>query len=52
MGRSNVFPLSPLTGFFGFFGARDHLVSDRGLRKLVAANLELERLEESAIPLQ
>ena len=49
--RWDVFPLNPLTGFFGFFGARDHLVSDRGLRKLVAENLELKKLEESPIPL-
>jgi NTE family protein len=49
--RWNVFPLNPLTGFFGFFGARDHLVSDRGLRKLVAENLELGLLEESPVPL-
>ena len=49
--RWNVFPLNPLTGFFGFFGARDHLVSDHGLRRLVAENLEVELLEESPIPL-
>lgn len=49
--RWDVFPLNPLTGFFGFFGARDHLVSDRGLRKLVAGNLDLEALQESPIPL-
>jgi NTE family protein len=49
--RWNVFPLNPLTGFFGFFGARDHLVSDHGLRKLVTDNLELATLEESRIPL-
>jgi NTE family protein len=49
--RGNVFPLNPLTGFFGFFGARDHLVSDRGLRRLVAENLELDKIEESPIPL-
>jgi NTE family protein len=49
--RWNVFPVNPLTGFFGFFGARDHLVSDRGLRKLVAENLDIESLEESPIPL-
>jgi NTE family protein len=51
VGRWNVFPLNPLTGFLGFFGAGDHLVSDHGLRKLVADHLELERLEESQIPL-
>ena len=50
-GRWNVFPRNPLTGFLGFFGARDHLVSDHGLRKLVADNLELTRLEESPVPL-
>jgi NTE family protein len=49
--RWNVFPLNPLTGFLGFFGARDHLVSDHGLRTLVAENLELGLLEESPIPL-
>ena len=51
VGRWNVFPLNPLTGFLGFFGARDHLVSDRGLRTLVAENLELEVLEDAAVPL-
>ena len=35
----------------GFFGASDHLVSDRGLRTLVADHLELGRLEDSRIPL-
>lgn len=49
--RWNVFPLNPFTGFFGFFGARDHLVSDRGLRRLVAENLELGLLEDSPVPL-
>lgn len=51
VGRWTVFPLNPLTGFFGFFGARDHLVSDRGLRKLVAENLELGLIEDSPTPL-
>ncbi len=51
VGRGNVFPLNALTGFLGFFGARDHLISDRGLRKLVADHLELGLLEESRVPL-
>ena len=51
MGSGNVFPLNPLTGFLGFFGASDHLVSDHGLRKLVADHLELGALEDSRIPL-
>jgi NTE family protein len=46
--RWNVFPLNPLTGFFG---ARDHLVSDGGLRRLVSENLELGLLEEAPVPL-
>jgi NTE family protein len=40
-----------LTGFFGFFGARHHLISDHGLRRLVTDNLEFERLEESRVAL-
>jgi NTE family protein len=51
VGRWEVFPLNALSGFLGFFGARVHLVSDRGLRKLVAENLELGLLERSPIPL-
>jgi NTE family protein len=50
-GRWDVFPRNPLTGFLGFIGARDHLVSDHGLRKLVADYLELELLEDSPVPL-
>jgi NTE family protein len=50
LSRGNVFPLDPLTGFLGFFGARDHLVSDGALRKLVAEHLELRTLEDSPIP--
>ncbi|MCL4287812.1 MAG: patatin-like phospholipase family protein [Thermoleophilia bacterium] len=50
LGRGNVFPLDPLTGFLGFFGSRNHLVSDGGLRKLVARHLELGTLEDSPVP--
>ena len=32
IGRGQVFPLNPLTGFLGFFGARDHFMSADGLR--------------------
>ena len=38
LGRGQVFPLNPLTGFLGFFGARDHLISDQRLRGLVEDN--------------
>jgi NTE family protein len=51
IGRSNVFPLNPVTGFLGFFGSRDHLISDGSLRRLVRESLQFERLEESPLPL-
>jgi NTE family protein len=35
LGRGQVFPLNPLTGFLGFFGARRHLVPDGALRELL-----------------
>ncbi len=50
VGRQQVFPLSALTGFVGFFGLRDHLISDHGLRRLVEAHTEFARLEEAPIP--
>jgi NTE family protein len=51
IGRWQVFPLNPLTGFLGFFGARDHLVSDNGLRQLIRDQIEFEALEDAPIPL-
>jgi NTE family protein len=51
IGRWQVFPLNPLTGFFGFFGARDHLISDRGLRELVETHTEFAVLEDAPTPL-
>jgi NTE family protein len=50
LGRRQVFPLNPLTGFLGFFGARDHLISDHGLRGLVEDNIEFTQLEQAPIP--
>ena len=51
VGRWTIFPLNPLSGFFGFVGARDHLVSERGLRKVVDRQLELDKLEDSPVAL-
>src|SRR5262245_39107312 len=51
IGRGQIFPLGPLSGLLGFFGARDHLISDRGLRQLISSQLEFVRLEDSPIPL-
>jgi NTE family protein len=49
--RNQVFPVSPLTGLLGFLGTRDHLVPDRGLRRLIQRHVEVERLEELPMPL-
>ena len=49
--RGEVFPLNPLTGLLGFLGARDHLVPDGSLRRLLRKHIRFERLEQAAIPL-
>lgn len=49
IGRGDVFPLNPLTGLLGFFGARDHLVRDGSLGRLVRDRLGFERLEHAPI---
>jgi predicted acylesterase/phospholipase RssA len=49
--RGQVFPLNPLTSLLGFLGARDHLVPDAGLRRVLRAHLEREYLEQLPIPL-
>ena len=51
LSRGQVFPLNPLTGALGFFGARSHLVPDSGLRRLIREHVVVERLEETAVPL-
>ena len=42
--RSDVFPTSLLTGFVGFIGRADHLVSERSLRRLVSRYVAFEAL--------
>jgi NTE family protein len=49
--RSQIFPLRPLGGLLGFLGSYNHLVPNDGLRRLIAAHLRHERLEELPIPL-
>ncbi len=49
--RGQVFPADPLRGLLGFAGRRDHLVSDRGLRRLLRENLGFERLEDAPVAL-
>src|SRR5688572_19848757 len=49
--RGQVFPVNPLTGLLGFLGARDHLVPDSGLSRLIERHVECQGLEEMPIPL-
>jgi NTE family protein len=49
--RGQVFPVNPLTGLLGFLGARDHLVPESGLRRLIERHVDCRRLEEMPIPL-
>lgn len=50
--QRDVFPITNLaTGFFGFIGRRNHLVSDHGLRALLDRWLEFTDLEQAKVPL-
>jgi NTE family protein len=49
--RRQVFPFSPATVVLGLLGRRDHLVSPRGLRRLIEQQLEIRRLESTDTPL-
>src|SRR3954451_6780828 len=49
--RGQVFPVNPWIGALGFLGARDHLVPDAGLRRLIRRHAIAERLEETYVPL-
>jgi NTE family protein len=49
--RGQVFPVNPLTGLLGFLGARDHLVPESGLRRLIERHVACKTLEEMPIPL-
>jgi NTE family protein len=49
--RGDIFPLNPVTGFLGFFGARDHLVPDASMRRLLDDHLEFGRLQDAPIEL-
>jgi NTE family protein len=49
--RDDVFPINPRTLIGGLTNQRDHLVPDRGLRRLAARYLQIERLEQASVPL-
>ena len=48
--RGQVFPVNLVTGLLGFLGARDHLVPDRAMRRLITRHIEHDRLEQ--LPLE
>ena len=50
--RQDVFPIHPPTLIGGLGKQRDHIVPDRPLRRLIGRHLELERLEDAAIPVR
>ena len=49
--RQDVFPLSMGALVGGVCGRRDHLVSDRELRRLIRRHIQFEDLADAAIPL-
>jgi NTE family protein len=49
--RGDVFPANPVTAGLGFLGLRDHSVSAGSLRRILMGSLEVDRLEDAAIPL-
>jgi NTE family protein len=48
--RGQVFPLNPVSGFLGFFGARRHLIPERGLSDLLLEHVGFGRLEQASVP--
>src|SRR5262245_44304671 len=49
--RGEVFPRNLAAGLLGFLGRRSFLVPNTGLRRLLERHIEIERLEDAAIPL-
>src|SRR3954469_19401526 len=49
--RGQVFPVNLVIGLLGFLGARDHLVPDGAMRKLITRHIEHERLEQMPLEL-
>lgn len=51
MRREQIFPLAARTLLWGLASRHDHLMPDRGLRRLVERHVQFERLEHAAIEL-
>lgn len=51
MRREEIFPVALRTLLSGMSSRHDHLVPDRGLRRVLGRHVEIESLEHAAIPL-
>lgn len=51
MSRSDIFPTGPMNVIKAATGRGNHMVSDRGIRRVLAQNLRFRRLEDAPIPL-
>jgi NTE family protein len=49
--REDIFPIHPPTMIGGLSNHRDHLVPDRQLKQLIRRHLQLDELEDAAVPL-
>jgi NTE family protein len=49
--RHDVFPMRFGLGLAGFLGKRQSLVDTRAIRRLIAAHVQFDRLEDAPIPL-
>jgi hypothetical protein len=49
--RGRVFAVNPITGLLGLLGARDHLVPDFGLHRLICRRVDRRELGAPPIPL-
>jgi len=51
IGRSEIFPVNPLSGLLGFLGRRSHVVPPGPLERLLGRHLPFTRLEDARVPL-
>jgi predicted acylesterase/phospholipase RssA len=51
MDRRDAVRLNPFTAFVGFVGVRNHLMSDRQVRQLIARWIEITRFDQAKVPL-
>lgn len=49
--KADVFPTNLATGLLGFAGRRQHLVPNRGLRRLVETHIQFKNLEDADLPI-